>query len=336
VKQIDNYINHVLIVLDKSGSMQRLEDVVIRVFDAEIKSLAERSQELDQETRVTVFQFDTKVECLVYDKDVLRLPSLREVFRVGRSRTALIDAVCQSVEELQETPERYGDHAFLGYVLTDGQENNSRRGARDIQRLFQDLPDNWTLGILVPDQNGVHEAKRFGFPADNVAVWSTTPRGVEEAGRRIRKVTDEFMTGRTRGIRKVTTGLWQMDTSRLTDRNVHRNLVCLEPSAYRTFPVRQREEIRDFVERRARIHYTKGCAFYQMTKTETIQPQKQVCVRDKGTDEVFAGAAARQLLGLPDSRIKVTPGAMTNFDIFVQSTSVNRKLVPGTDVLVMR
>lgn len=84
---------------------------------------------MDQETRVTVFQFDDVVECLVYDKDVLRLPSLRNIYGPARANTALIDATIKAVNELKETPERYGDHAFLCYVLTDGQENASRASA---------------------------------------------------------------------------------------------------------------------------------------------------------------------------------------------------------------
>ena len=53
------------------------------------------------------------------------------------------------------------------------------------------------------------------------------------------------------------------------------------------------------------------------------------------TGRVFSGPAARQLLGLPCAEATVKPGENPAYTVFVQSTSVNRKLVPGTKLLVM-
>lgn len=46
-----NYINHIALVLDASGSMQYLAQDVVKVADNQIAYLAQRSNELDQETR---------------------------------------------------------------------------------------------------------------------------------------------------------------------------------------------------------------------------------------------------------------------------------------------
>ena len=331
--KIDNYINHVLFVLDRSGSMSHLSDTVVKVFDAQIQNLARRSQEMNQETRVTVFQFDSEVECLVYDKDVLRLPSLRNIYGPPRDTTALIDATIMAVEELRETPERYGDHAFLCYVLTDGQENASKRRVDQLQAMFKKLPDNWTVAVLVPDQNGVHEAKRFGFPADNIAVWSSrTAKGCEEAGQVISRATEVFMQARTKGLRG-TRNLFTLDTSNLNARTVQANLDQLGSDQYDIFQVQRAEQIRDFVEKKTGRTYVKGCAFYQLTKPETIQSYKELLVQDRRR-RVFAGDNARKLLGLPDVEMRVLPDNYGDYTIYAQSSSVNRKLVPGTNVLV--
>lgn len=90
-----NYINHVALVLDASSSMSRLSGKVIEVADQQIAYLARRSRELDQETRVTVYVFANKVECVIYDKDVLRMPSLKQLYRVG-GMTALLAATLTS------------------------------------------------------------------------------------------------------------------------------------------------------------------------------------------------------------------------------------------------
>lgn len=56
---------------------------------------------------------------------------------------------------------------------------------------------------------------------------------------------------------------------------------------------------------------------------------------EKKTDRVYTGPEARALLGLPETEVRVKPDHNDDFTIFVQSTSVNRKLVPSTRLLLM-
>src|SRR2546421_728900 len=105
-----NYINHVAICIDSSGSMSGLANDVVGVFDSVIKTLCSRSKEMDQETRVSVYLFDTVVRCLIFDKDVMRLPSLKGLYSTGGG-TALLDGVNLSIDDLGKTAQMYGDHA---------------------------------------------------------------------------------------------------------------------------------------------------------------------------------------------------------------------------------
>lgn len=82
--------------------------------------------------------------------------------------------------------------------------------------------------------------------------------------------------------------------------------------------------------------YKIGSTFYQLTKTEEVQPQKKVAVREKTTGRLFTGQTARAILGLPNSYVKVAPASHPRYDIFVQSTSPNRKLVPRTTAIVFK
>src|SRR5688572_10516672 len=101
---IKNYINHIVFVLDESSSMGHLTQKVIEVFDGQIKHLATRSQEMDQETRVSVYNFNDNTRNIVYDKDVLRLPSLKGHYSPSGC-TALLGATLKALEDLKETPE---------------------------------------------------------------------------------------------------------------------------------------------------------------------------------------------------------------------------------------
>ena len=107
-----NYINHIVLVLDHSTSMGNLAQTVVKVADMQVAELAQSSQALDQETRMTVYQFGNTTECIYFDKDVLRMPSIKNKYRIEGS-TALIDATMQAINDLKQTNTLYGDHAFL-------------------------------------------------------------------------------------------------------------------------------------------------------------------------------------------------------------------------------
>ena len=328
-----NYINHIGLVIDQSLSMNSLKNEVIKVTDNQVSYLAKRSQELDQETRATLYLFNDSVDCIHYDKDVLRLPSLANRYRPN-GMTALVDATLKCIGDLEKTPELYGDHAFLIYVITDGEENASTSNYRMLSQRLSKLRDNWTVAVLVPNQQGVFEAKKFGFPAQNISIWDTTAKGLVEAGNVIRKATDTWMENRSKGVRG-STNLFQLDVSNLDVYTVNNTLQHLNPNQYHLLNVRTDSTIRPFVEY-ALGSYRLGSAYYQMTKKETIQANKLICVIDKNTGVVYTGTPARNLLGLPDYKIDVKPADHNRYDIYVQSTSVNRKLIAGTKVLVLK
>lgn len=328
-----NYINHVVFVLDASWSMHGLENQLIKVMEEEVKHLAQRSQELDQETRVTVYMFDNDVSCLVYDRDVLRLPSIGEHYRLG-GQTALVDATMQSQAELALTPEIYGDHAFLTYVLTDGQENASRKHRpSQLQDRLARMPENWTVAVLVPNQLAKHEAKKFGFPAENIAIWDAdSERGVEEGFRTIRAATETFMVGRSQGIRG-SRSVFSTGADAVNKATVSSTLKPVPQDSYLLVPVPRKVAIRVFGLENVPTYRT-GMGFYQLHKRETIQANKKVAVLENETSKVYTGDEARALIGLPDVETKVSPDFNPDYTIFVQSMSVNRNLFPNTKLLI--
>jgi uncharacterized protein YegL len=330
--QVNNYINHIALVLDASASMGSKTQEVVKVADNLVKHIAQRSQELDQETRVTIYSFANKTTCLVYDKDVLRLPSISNLYRVDGT-TALIDATLQSLDDLSKTPELYGEHAFLVYVLTDGEDNDSKTKPIELSQRLNKLPDHWTVAVFVPNITGVHEAKRFGFPKDNIQVWDINAKqGIEGVGETIRQATDNFMAARSRGVRG-SRNIFNLDISKINAKNV---VKVLDKHVGKHFLLHVSKEgmISTFIEVTTGKSYQIGSAYYQLTKPEKVQASKQVALVSKNTGEVFTGPQTRAMLQLPNQEVKVSPTSHPEFNIFIQSTSVNRKLVPGTSVLL--
>lgn len=102
---------------------------------------------------------------------------------------------------------------------------------------------------------------------------------------------------------------------------------------FQMLEVDQDQPIRDFVREQGLIFKT-GRGFYEFTKTETIQENKEVVLVDKITGDIFSGDEVRKMIGLPyGMRGKIRPALIKGFSVFVQSTSYNRKLIEGTNFL---
>lgn len=327
-------INHVALVLDGSSSMTRHTANLIKVADEQIRYLALRSEELSQETRVSVYLFADRVECLIFDMDVMRLPSISDLYRAS-GMTALIDAAIKSQQDLATTSQIYGDHAFLSFVLTDGAENASRNSWVKLSELLKNAGENWSVGFLVPDRQGQAYLSRLGVVRDATAIWDTqSAKGIADAAATIRKATDTFMTNRAAGKRGTKTVFATVDVKPVKATEVQANLIPLQPHEYALFPIRDKARINDFL-RSNNIVYKNGIGYYQLTKEELVQKYKKVIVVDKKTGVAYQGDAARNIIGLPlDKPAKVRPTAQPDYDIYIQSTSPTRNLLPGTQLLV--
>lgn len=325
---LQHYVNHISLVVDRSDSMRG--QPVVRVFDKELEYLKQRSIELNQETRISIYLFNSKVECLTFDMDVMRFNSLEGYYKTA-GMTALIDAVKRSTEDNLTLPEIHGDHAFLQYVITDGMENASKSDSRHLQQLLHQLPDNWTTACLVPDSRAKFEAKKFGFSEDSIAIWDTSASNAfEKVGRQFSSTVDNYMEMRSRGIRG-TKEIFKLDSSKLSTGQLQE----VPSNNYIHLFVDGEYPIKEFVQRHTG-RYKLGTAYYQPVKKVTIQDHKKILVQNIPTGIVYTGYNIRQLLGLPKDTVDVDPGQHKEWRIFVQSTSVNRKLFPNTFVLVAR
>jgi len=265
--------------------------------------------------------------------DFMRFNSLKGHYTIAGS-TALLDAVGKSIEDNRKLPEIFGDHAFLQYVITDGQENQSQKyNTYSISKVLATLPDNWTNAVLVPDTNGIKYAQRFGFNTGSIATWDTA-RGdaIEGVGKQFSQVVDNYMAMRASGVRG-TKALFTLDSSGLTA-VAPKKLVPIPQTAYKIFDVTKDAPIRPYVEAVLGSKYRIGSGYYQPTKKVVIQEYKNIYVQNVKDGKVYTGNALRQLLGLPSDSVEVNPGDHTDWNIFVQSTSTNRKLYTGTKILV--
>lgn len=329
-----NIINRVVYLLDSSGSMRNLKQSVIKVFNSQFKSIAQRSKELNQTTRVSIYTFNEELSNIIFDEDVNKVPDISNFYHPSGD-TALIDATLNVIEEVRRLPELYGDFSTLMYIVSDGENRINNHLAPKLNKLITCLPDNWTIGFLAPDFQGVAEAKKFGFPSQNVSQWQCTEKGTEEMGRSMYFATDSYMIGRSKGVRS-TNNLFNVDISSLSKTEVKNNLEQLNPKDYLLLNVYSDSPIKEYVENWTKENFIIGSAYYQLNKPEVIQSNKNIALMDKSNGKIYSGSNARNLIKLPNFDIKVNPASYGQWLIFCQSLSVNRKLIRGTQLLVMK
>jgi hypothetical protein len=323
--------NHFGLVIDESSSMRRHAGTVEQVVDSQVRHWAERSQHWQQETRVSVYVFNSfgTARCLIWDMDVLRVPSIQGLYH-PQGMTALIDTVRLALTDLDQIPTMYGSHANVLYAVTDGQNNDSRTLPSELERMIINRQANTTVAAFVPDQRGLLDAQKAGFPRGNVEVWNpNSATGFEEIGARLREVSETIFAGRAEG-RTSFRGLLQVND--VSAAQVHGHLDPLPLGSYSLFSVDRDAPIRSFVEARTG-RYVTGRAYYQLTRPVQVQDYKGVVIEANG--RLYTGEAARALLGLPAYNVKIEPSFHQSCTVFIQSTSVNRKLLAGTRLLVL-
>lgn len=120
------------------------------------------------------------------------------------------------------------------------------------------------------------------------------------------------------------------------DEGLSEDLKPVSPGRFQMMAVEKECDIRGYVEEHD-LMFQPGKGFYEFTKSEDIRVGREVVLRDRKTGDMYSGKKAREMIGVPEGTAKTlsprTMGAAIPYDIFIQSTSYNRKLKPGTRFL---
>jgi len=176
-------MTEIICVLDRSGSMQTILDDAIGGFN---RLLQDQQAMTEGRAVMTIVLFDDRYEVVAENKPVAEVqPFTRETYR-PRGLTALLDAVGQTIDRVGERyaamPEHQRPGKVLFVILTDGQENCSRRYGHDqVATMVQHQTDTyqWEFMYLSADINAFNDAKGLGiatsvqFAATGLGTQST-------------------------------------------------------------------------------------------------------------------------------------------------------------------
>lgn len=346
---------HFIFVNDHSSSMRSVSSAAVAAYNAVASTVAEEAKSRALNTVVSLVQFGVKETSPVnYPPDTAGRVKQASLLRardgfgrwdcpkieywganpnviaplkewVANGWTPMYDAIGIAVNvALAEVDTEQTAYVLL--VTTDGEDNSSSifsaHTIKDVLKTVQDKA-NWTVAFRVP-RNAKHLATAIGVAEGNIHVWDTTSAGMAKSAEATRQAVSQYMGSRSAGGAKshifyaVANGV---DVSGLTE---------VKHSLYTVPQADNGIEILPFLNRHI-MAPKKGAGFYQLTKTEArIGPEKKFLLRSRKDGKMYEGDV-RKALGLDAmTNIRLHPGDHGGWDIFIQSSSPNRKLVGGT------
>lgn len=198
-----NNVTELVFILDRSGSMQGLEQDTIGGFNA----MLEKQKKLDGKCYVStvLFSNDSRV---IHDRADIRsvAPLTEQDYRVGGG-TALVDAIGCAIHHIANVhkyarPEDVPEHTVF-VITTDGMENCSRLyRASEVRQMIRKEEEKygWEFLFLAANIDAARTAEELGVRRERSANYRATPGGtatlydcVEQVVRKVRKreVIDE-------------------------------------------------------------------------------------------------------------------------------------------------
>jgi Mg-chelatase subunit ChlD len=191
-----NY-THLIIVLDASGSMSRIQDDVKGSFNEFLK----KQREEPGKTVFDLFQFNDEVKRLVVSADLAQFHEDMMSKYNCTGCTALNDAVCTAIDtvgrEFAEMPEENRPEHVLCVIITDGEENASKEyTTEDVKDRIehQKTKYNWQFEFLAANQDAFETGESFGLDEDDCMDFECDSEGVE--------LLCEYVEDRMSSIRK--------------------------------------------------------------------------------------------------------------------------------------
>lgn len=322
---------------DHSGSMQSLSHSAMKDYNENIEVIKEAAKENKIDTFVSVVKCGIGIGLVAREQENVLIESVSPITTYKtEGGTPLFDSIGELITILSRTPDAEDANvSFLIMAITDGQENqskfwNAQSLGKEIKRL--QATDKWTFTFRVP--SGYAKALvSMGIPSGNVVEWEQTEEGMRGATVQTVRAVKSYYVNVSHGV--AASSSFYSDLSGVKTKDIKAVMTNISKEVV-IWPVKTGGlEIKEFVEKKLRRGMAVGAAFYQLTKPERkVQEYKMLIIRDKRNGSVYAGKSARDLLSLPDvGTIRLAPGDHGNYDIYIQSTSTNRKLIANTNVL---
>ncbi len=179
-------LTEIAYILDRSGSMQPLQEPAVTAFNAFVQS----QLDVPGDARLTLVQFDDAYEVPIAATFLRHVPQLTAATYTPRGSTALLDAIGRTIKEtdrrLLALPDSEKPAKVILAIFTDGQENASReytlKHISDLIRLYRD-EKGWEFLFLAANQDAIASAGAMHMNAHLSANVTFSAEAIRSTGK---------------------------------------------------------------------------------------------------------------------------------------------------------
>lgn len=205
-KNENKIVNHVVFILDHSGSMSSIAEESLNNFNENIQELKNKSK--TQDTYVTLINFSSRVEVVFKEINVNNVEELNEYICSGT--TALYDAVGVGInilDNIKELKDEDSNHSALLIIMTDGYENASiefrgEEGAKKINEMIKERKKNKNFSVVFFGTDDI-DIKKVGNVFDSFANIQYSRVDNTTNVSNYKTIINEYFTARDLGYRNM-------------------------------------------------------------------------------------------------------------------------------------
>lgn len=175
-------LTEIIMIVDRSGSMCDLVDDTIGGYNSFIES----QKDDPGETRVTAVLFNQYNNTICSNTDIHEVKQLTKNEYIPYGGTALLDALGDTIKSvgkrLFNTSEENRPSKVIVVVITDGEENSSRKYTKqNIVKMIEEQQDvyNWKFMFLGANMDAVSEAASLGMDTTFARSYTANEIGTE-------------------------------------------------------------------------------------------------------------------------------------------------------------
>lgn len=188
---MNNNIQHIIALIDRSGSMAGKEKDTIMGINTMLNQLKNDIKD-GEEIFVTIKLFDDELLTLIENIKINDVELLKCSDFITRGQTALLDSLGQTLQEVISKKRRniLFYNSCLIYVCTDGLENASKTFSKnDVKKLIQKGKDEEIEVLyLGANQDSFLEAQTLGINLNGVMNYDENPDTIRNAYSSVAKV----------------------------------------------------------------------------------------------------------------------------------------------------
>ncbi|MDD5151286.1 MAG: VWA domain-containing protein [Flavobacterium sp.] len=177
-------LTDITLVIDESYSMMNTWQEVITGIN---KFLIDQSN-VQGEANITLIKFDDQFSVVYEAVDIKKAPKLTKEIYKPRGSTALLDAMCKSIditgERLAAMPEHERPEKVIILFQTDGEENSSVLFKKeDIDKKIKHQKEvyNWEFIFLGANQDAISTGISLGLSVNASITYNQTANGTLNA-----------------------------------------------------------------------------------------------------------------------------------------------------------